>query len=136
MLRRSYAIIAALGVVLASCSWPTDMCACPPARSSVFITGTFVDASGTPIGGARLYLVGQPDVGEAQQVFATDLTAVTDAEGTFSGRVYSMHSPGELLVRGLAVTTTADTIVVEAGTAQFRHEAQRPDTVTVGIRAP
>lgn len=129
--------VAALGVVLASCSFPTDMCACPPARSTVFVVGTLVDANGAPISGGRLYLVGQSPRVEGQLLFASDLTATTDAGGAFSGRVFSLHSPGELVVRGLVITPTAgDTIVVEVGPAQFRHEAQRPDTLRVSIQIP
>ena len=135
--RHSSMVLAALGAILASCSSPTGMCACPPARSSVFVVGTLVDATGVPISGGRIYLVGVSPRAEGQPLFASDLTARTDADGAFRGRVYSMHSPSDLLVRGLVITPAAtDTIVVDAGTARFRHEAQRPDTVRVDIRTP
>jgi len=137
MLRYSSTIVAALGLVFASCSSPTELCSCPPARTSVFVVGMLVDANGAPISGARVYLVGEPPRAEPLPLFATDPTATTGADGAFRGRVYSLFGPGEQLVRGLVVSPTAtDTIVVDAGTAQFRYEEQRPDTVSVTIRTP
>jgi hypothetical protein len=132
------AALACLGATLA-CSIPTDVCGCTPARSIVFVRGTLTDAGGTPVAGARLYFDGVP-AGQSTS-YRVDVRgpgdAQTDATGAFHGLVYSSYSPGPRRLRAAVVRPAlSDTVSLSAGTAGFRNERERPDTVLVILRLP
>jgi hypothetical protein len=130
--------VACVGATLA-CSIPTELCGCPAARSTVFVRGTVTDAGGVEIAGARVYLDGVP----ASQASANPIyvsgpgDAQTDAADTFRGLAYSVYAPGSLALRAAVVRPgLPDTVRLAAGAANFRHERDRPDTVSVDLRLP
>lgn len=136
--RVSRAALAAVAATLA-CSIPTDVCGCPPARSTVFVRGTLTDAAGRAVAAARLYFDGVPvSQPAAYTVYVGGQgDAQTDAGGAFRGLAYSAHSPGSLALRvGVVRPGLPDTVRLAAGEANFRSERDRPDTVSVNLRLP
>ncbi len=127
-----------IGATLA-CSIPTALCGCPPARSTAYVRGTLTDANGLAIAGARVYFDAVPtSPGTAYPPVVAGLgESQTDAGGTFRGLVYSLFSPGPLALRAAVVRPgLPDTVRLAAGLATFRHERDRPDTVSVNLRLP
>jgi hypothetical protein len=131
-------VLVALAVAGVACSIPTDACGCSPARTSVYVIGTLVDAAGTSVVGARLAFDGVATTGPGSDFalyVGTGSDAQTDGSGAFRGMAYSTFAPGALQLRvGVIRPATADTFRLSAGTATFRLD--RPDTVRVALRLP
>jgi len=116
---------------------PTDMCSCPPSRSSVFLVGTLVDAMSQPVAGARLGFDGSPPDRAWPPNFGANPIGPTGASGAFSGLIFSHVSPGMQVLRAAVVRTAgADTVRIDLWLVPFRHERDVPDTVRFTIRLP
>ncbi len=126
-----------LAAAVISCSTPTQMCGCPPARSAVFVIGAVVDAGGRPVADARLALDGVPPERAADFPQGGFGGTRSDAVGEFRTLAYSGFAPGMLELRAAVVRPgTADTVRLRLGPARFRDEDDRPDTVRASLRLP
>lgn len=130
---------AAISIVFLSCTTPTVMCGCPPARSSVVVVGTVTEQNGAPVAGARLYFErtasGQFPATPLDIGYGTDTQ--TDAAGAFRSLVYSAYSPDIVTLRaGIRRAGATDTVWVSAGSATFRYERDSQDTARVMLRLP
>lgn len=139
MLRRAHwAALTPLLLGLA-CNWDTELCACSPSRSAVFVIGTVTDAGLAPVVGARVYLRGVRPGSPAvpTRYLLSDTPGVTDASGAFRTRAYDDCAATTAELRAaILVPGRADTVVVSAGSAPFRDELGRVDTVHVALRVP
>lgn len=127
-------IIAGLG-----CWFPTDICACPPARTAVYVIGSLTDAAGSPVADARLYLDGVPTnrTWDDPILVSGPSSARSDAAGAFRGVAYSHWSPATLELRAVVVSPDlADTIRLSGGSVPFRQDGTTLDTARVTLRLP
>lgn len=138
-LYRSTIPLVILGLGL-SCSSPTEMCACPPARSAVVVRGVVSEAGGAPIAGARLFFAGVPRTNNSPLLgqFSTMPEAQTNSEGAFQGVAYSAFSPGPLELRvGVVVQLRpSDTVRISVDAVSFRYERSALDTVRLNVQIP
>ncbi len=128
------AFLAATLAIAWACSSPTELCGCPPARTTLEIIGTLQDALGAPIADQSLAI---ESTSEVYHSFATTAGVRTDATGAFSARLYSMESPAvHSVVARIIRTAPNDTILIPVGSASFKPEGQAPDTMRVTLRLP
>ena len=131
---RSLVAVAVLG---AACSFPTDTCACTPARFAVVVAGRMTDPLDGAVVGARVVLDGVPPTMSAEPPIIFDQPAVTDASGSFVTRAYSLHGEGRLALRAAVVKAgTTDTIMLRVGSATFRRTSATLDTVHLQFEVP
>jgi len=125
----------ALGLVYA-CTLPTEMCGCPPSRSSAAVIGTLKDALGAPLGNRNLVFEARPEgVSNTLLVFPTEVR--TDSTGAFAVRVYSHFAPNIHAVTAIVVRAAEqDTVRIQAGAIFFKYDQQAPDTLRAALRLP
>jgi hypothetical protein len=125
-------------VLLLSCSSPTGMCACPPARTHGVIYGRTVSATGQPIEGAvvRATVYGSvcgQQTGEAAPVIDPRQTGPT---GDYRLHIYSHHGPRTACVRVVVHPMgSADSVFADAALAML-NERVKPDSVRIDFELP
>lgn len=140
MNRAWLAVVAGIVAVIAACSSPTEMCACPPSRTAVYVRGTLLARNGTPVPNARLGVDAVPrgnGAFDAMPVPAGGTILTTSDDGMFAGIVYSMFAPDSLHLRFAVLpegsgAARPSTVLL----ARFRAERDRIDTVGVAVRLP
>lgn len=135
--RRRWPVPACLGIVLQlSCDNP--VCACPPARTHAVAFGTVRTAAGAPVQNARVGAsVFQSQCGEGFRD-PSDVPGVTNAAGEYELRFFSVHSPGARCVRFVASrgAVGSDSVVVDRGEIEMRHERSDPARVRIDFVVP
>ncbi|HEV2149766.1 MAG TPA: hypothetical protein VGR37_20365 [Longimicrobiaceae bacterium] len=124
--------------LLLSCSSPTGMCACPPARSHGVVHGSVRSAAGQPIAGVQLQAtVFRSICGEGPgEVHPEGRPAASDASGAYRLHVYSLYGERAVCVRVTALSPGgADSSMVHAALA-LRSERVQPDSVRVDLVLP
>lgn len=130
----SAALATVVGLTWA-CTTPTEMCGCPPSRTSLAIVGTLRDALGAPVANKSFAFEATAIAFPTLTFIAADVR--TDATGTFAVRAYSALSPGAYsLVARIISAAQNDTVRVPAGSALFKDERQAPDSLRVALRLP
>ena len=97
-------VLVILPVVVVSCIFPTDSCACVLTPPSAIAYGTVVDASGAPIAGARVvqeFGTGSMCEGTASGVLDV---ATSDVGGIYEGQL-SLLPAGKSCIRLRATAT-------------------------------
>ncbi|MEO7363213.1 MAG: carboxypeptidase-like regulatory domain-containing protein [Gemmatimonadaceae bacterium] len=127
------AVVAAVVGVAWACTSPTEMCGCPPSRTSLAIVGTLRDALGAPVANKSFAFEATADALPTFKFHAADVR--TDATGAFAVRAYSALSPGAYsLVARIIIAAQNDTVRLPAGSAFFKDERQAPDSLRVALR--
>jgi hypothetical protein len=127
---------AAAAALAWACSEPTGMlCACPPSRTTLMIAGTLRNALGTPE--ANKLVTVEATAAEFPLLTFTAATVLTDSVGKFSVLAYSTYSPGAYSVTARVIgSTPSDTIRLQMGSANFKHEREKPDTLRASLQLP
>ena len=119
-----------LGILTISCVLPTEMCGCPPARSSVYLMARVVDGQSVPMPGVRVYAYPFRQPGPLPYEYVYGLGMRTDSMGEFRGLLYSSSSPGTHWLHLTVISNDLrDTIRIQGGEAMLRYERNVPDTV-------
>lgn len=100
------------------------------------VTGTVVDASDAPLGGARVWFTGhRTGAAVAGPPFFSNVVT-TEPDGAFLSPAASLSGSGELDVHASVVPDgSSDTLRLVVGRVRFKLE-DPPDTLTVTIRLP
>ena len=124
--------------LLLSCSTPTGICACPPARTHALVYGSVRSADGVPVAGAQVQAAVFSSVcGQGVGEVDPDANPVSsDATGAYRLRFHSLHGPRAACVRVTSRSAgAADGVVVDAAVA-LRSEAVEPDSIRVDLVLP
>ena len=132
VVRRS--LFCAVGLLLA-CTSPTEMCACPPARSHAVIYGSIANAAGDPVAGASVQAVVYGSVcGEGYADRGGDANpVVTSSSGTYRIHVYSLLSGAACVRVATHAVGAPDSTYVDAALF-LRDERQAPDSLKVDLQ--
>ncbi len=122
--------------LLLSCSIPTDMCACPPARTHALIYGSVQSAAGQPVVGAQVQAAVYRSIC-GQGIAEVDANpARSDTTGIYRLRFHSLRGPAEACVRVTARSSgAADGAAMDVALA-LRNERVEPDSTRVDLVLP
>jgi hypothetical protein len=119
------------------CDFVEPVCACMPPYFGALVAGTVVNASGQPVPGASIYMVGLP----SGRTFLAPETAAeympkTGADGAFIAQVTGDREGEPLELHANVYLSSGSVAAVKAGTAVFHMNRFGPDTVKVSIVLP
>src|SRR5687768_13050050 len=93
MTRPHWAAVAAAALTVCG-TLPTEMCACPPARTHLIVYGTVRTSEGVAVHGARVFVAAMRSGATIDPVLGAEhLPVYSDAVGRYRVEAYSGFSP-------------------------------------------
>ena len=128
--------------ILLACSLPTgDVCGCPPAVSSVIVSGRVQDTARGVLRGVRVEFSAtpptRPDSLWRQSDLVSGTPVFTDSLGHFRTRLLGASALASYLLRMRVVRVgLSDTVTVLLGDVRFARPGEPPDSLFVPVVVP